>query len=182
MQGGYAKIPPTAEQSPRSARPTWHSFTPSRMVLRFLLVLAGLVTISVTALYFHSFLLSEPTQSHPATVSLHPLMSHMKGADPPLDYSERLSLKEALEIAVSTGAKSQSSSLFRNTLPYGLDNTVLLIPYNKAFAPIVSNLICSFDRLYATGKISQDIRMPFLFWPLDNAAYEWSISKKLWPL
>ncbi|KAJ3144273.1 hypothetical protein HK101_002746 [Irineochytrium annulatum] len=56
-----------------------------------------------------------------------------------------------------------------------VNRTIVLLPYNVAFVDILSNLLCSIRRVEAR----HNVKLPLVFWPLDEGAYRWSQERRL---
>ncbi|KAJ3188478.1 hypothetical protein HK101_009153 [Irineochytrium annulatum] len=59
-----------------------------------------------------------------------------------------------------------------------VNRTIVLVPFNQAFLVVMANFICSVDRLAERDGV----KLPLVFWPLDQIAYEWAKGKGLHPI
>ncbi|KAJ3176955.1 hypothetical protein HK101_010331 [Irineochytrium annulatum] len=56
----------------------------------------------------------------------------------------------------------------------------MLVPFNQAFVMLMSNLVCSWEKLYVREKGAK--RWPVVFWPMDRISYEWAVGRGLEPI
>ncbi|KAJ3158208.1 hypothetical protein HK101_001374 [Irineochytrium annulatum] len=58
------------------------------------------------------------------------------------------------------------------------NRTIVLLPFNDAYKAVLSNLLCSIRRVEA----AESVKLPLVFWPLDEDARKWAQSTGLGPI